>query len=91
MAGASAASPSGSRYGLLVGLYALTGLTSVAYEVLWVRMLSLQFGISVIAVVLTVAAFMLGLGAGSLAMAKRATRIANPLRLLAMIEGAIAL
>lgn len=91
MAGAGTTTRSSVRYGLLAGLYALTGLTSVAYEVLWVRMLSLQFGISVIAVVLTVGAFMLGLGAGSLAMARRAARIEKPLRVLAMIEGAIAL
>lgn len=78
------------KYGLLAGLYALTGLTSVAYEVLWARMLSLQFGVSVIAVVLTVAAFMTGLGAGSLFAAQRAAQIKRPLRLLAMLEGGIA-
>src|SRR5271169_2479958 len=78
------------KYGLLAGLYALTGFTSVAYEVLWARMLSLQFGVSVIAVVLTVAAFMTGLGAGSLFAAQRVAQIKRPLRLLAMLEGGIA-
>lgn len=79
------------RFGLLAGLYALTGLTSVAYEVLWARMMSLQFGVSVFAVVLTVAAFMVGLGAGSLFAAKRAARVKRPLLLLALLEGGIAL
>ncbi len=78
------------KYGLLAGLYAVTGLTSVAYEVLWARMMSLQFGVSVFAVVLTVTAFMAGLGAGSLYAAKRATQIRKPLLWLALIEGAIA-
>ena len=78
------------KHGLLAGLYALTGLTSVAYEVLWARMLSLQFGVSVFAVVLTVTAFMTGLGAGSLFAAKRAAQIKKPLRLLAILEGGIA-
>lgn len=75
---------------LLIGLYALTGLTSLAYEVLWARMLSLQFGVSVIGVVITVTAFMAGLGAGSLAAAHWAKSIKNPLRILALLEGGIA-
>ena len=76
--------------GTVVALYALTGLTSVAYEVLWVRMLSLQFGISVFAVVLTVAAFMAGLGAGSLTAAHQIDKFRNPLRVLALLEAGIA-
>lgn len=75
----------------LVALYGLSGLTSVAYEVLWARMLSLQFGVSVFAVVLTVSAFMAGLGAGSLFVAQRASQIRKPLLLLAALEGGIAL
>jgi spermidine synthase len=78
------------RFGLLAALYAVTGLTSVAYEVLWARMMSLQFGVSVFAVVLTVSAFMAGLGAGSLYVAKRSARIEKPLLWLAAIEGGIA-
>jgi spermidine synthase len=78
------------RAGLLVGLYGISGLAGVAYEVLWARLLSLQFGISVFGVVITVAAFMAGLGIGSLAMAGRASRVQNPLRLLAWLEGGVA-
>jgi spermidine synthase len=78
-------------YWLLAALYGLSGLTSVAYEVLWARMLSLQFGVSVFAVVLTVAAFMAGLGAGSLFVARRAASFKTPLLLLAALEGGIAL
>jgi spermidine synthase len=76
---------------LAAALYGLTGLTSVAYEVLWVRMLSLQFGVSIFAVVLTVSTFMLGLGAGSLLSARSAYRVRRPLLLLALLEGGIAL
>ena len=71
-------------------LYGVFGLTSVAYEVLWVRMLSLQFGVSIFAVVLTVAAFMGGLGAGSLFAVRRASRIKSPLSFIAALEGWIA-
>ncbi|MDR2195792.1 MAG: fused MFS/spermidine synthase [Gallionellaceae bacterium] len=75
----------------LILLYALSGLIGVAYEVLWVRMLSLQFGVSVFAVLVTVAAFMFGLGAGSLFAAQRLSGIKQPLRLLAVLEGGVAL
>ena len=74
----------------LAALYGLFGLTSVAYEVLWARILSLQFGVSIFAVVLTVAAFMAGLGAGSLFAARRIGQIRRPLLLLAALEGGIA-
>jgi spermidine synthase len=78
------------RYWFLVLLYGLCGLTSVAYEVLWSRMFALQFGVSIFGVVLTVTAFMAGLGAGSLFSASRASKISNPLLLLAALEGGIA-
>ena len=77
--------------GLLALLYGGSGLVSVAYEVLWARMLSLQFGVSVFGVVVTVAAFMTGLGLGSLLLAERAARVQNPLRMLAWLEGGVAL
>ena len=32
---------------ILVFLYTLSGLTSLAYEVLWARMLAVQFGVSI--------------------------------------------
>lgn len=71
-------------------LYALFGLTSVAYEVLWARVLSVQFGVSIFAVVLTVATFMAGLGAGSLFSARRVHLVKRPLLVLAALEGGIA-
>ncbi|PIV29100.1 MAG: spermine synthase, partial [Zetaproteobacteria bacterium CG02_land_8_20_14_3_00_50_9] len=42
------------------------GASALAYEILWTRMLSLLFGVGIFGVVFTVAAFMAGLGAGSL-------------------------
>ncbi|MDX8391049.1 MAG: fused MFS/spermidine synthase, partial [Mariprofundaceae bacterium] len=77
---------------LLLLIYGGTGITALAYEVLWTRMLSLMFGISIFGVVLTVAAFMGGLGVGSLMAARRGVfsgRLA--LWLLAILEAAIAL
>ncbi len=54
-------------------------------------MLTLQFGVSTFAAVVTVAAFMLGLAGGSALMAGRARRSLRPLRLLALLEAGIAL
>jgi len=69
------------------------GMTALAYEILWTRMLSLLFGTSIFGVVLTVTAFMAGLGAGSIAGARsgHARTSVCALRLLAVLEGGIAL
>ncbi|NNM80799.1 MAG: fused MFS/spermidine synthase [Gallionella sp.] len=76
---------------LVAFLYCLSGVTSLAYEVLWARMLSMQFGVSIFGVVLTVAAFMFGLGLGSLAGARWINRCNAPLTLFAVLEIAIAM
>ncbi len=76
---------------LLLLIYGGTGVTALAYEVLWTRMLSLMFGISTFGVVLTVAAFMAGLGLGSVWGARRAHIQAAPaLLLLGVLEGGLA-
>ncbi len=80
-----------SRYQVLLICYALSGMTSLAYEVLWARMLALQFGVSIFGVVVTVAAFMLGLGLGSLGGVTLGQRIKTPLRMFAVLELGIAL
>jgi spermidine synthase len=80
-----------SWWWLVAILYCLSGLTSLAYEMLWARMLSMQFGVSIFGVVLTVAAFMFGLGLGSLAGVRWAKQCNKPLALFAMLEMAIAL
>lgn len=75
---------------LVVICYGFSGLTSLSYEVLWARMLSLQFGVSIFGVVLTVAAFMFGLGLGSLASSSWFKHCRRPLRVFALLELAIA-
>ncbi|WP_150103015.1 fused MFS/spermidine synthase [Sideroxydans lithotrophicus] len=54
-------------------------------------MLSMQFGVSIFGVVLTVTAYMIGLGSGSLAGARWAPRWGKPLYIFAILEMAIAL
>jgi len=75
---------------MVLTLYFFSGLSSLAYEVLWVRMLALQFGVSIFGVVITVAAFMLGLGAGSLLGTRVLRYASDPLAIFAVIELVIA-
>jgi spermidine synthase len=75
----------------LLILYAFSGMTGIAYEVLWARMLTVQFGVSIFGVVVTVAAFMLGLGFGSVLGERLSLRLRNPLRVVAVLEGGVAL
>ena len=75
--------------GLLALLYTASGLTGVAYEVLWAKMLSIEFGASTFGVVFTVTAFMAGLGMGSLAGAK--WKVRHPIYAFAAIELGVAL
>lgn len=74
----------------LIAVYCLAGVTGITYEVLWVRMLGLQFGVSIFGVIVTVAAFMAGLGAGSLGGAALAPHLRRPLRLFGLLEAAVA-
>lgn len=78
------------RGGWLLLLYTVSGVVALAYEVLWVRMLSLQFGVSIFGAVITVTAFMAGLGAGSLLGLRLARGVRRPLRAFAALEAAIA-
>ena len=71
-------------------LYFLSGVTGLAYQVLWARLLSLQFGVSLFGVIVVAAAFMLGLGHGALTGSRWSRRVANPLRLFAVLEAAVA-
>lgn len=70
----------------LTGLYFVSGAASLAYEVLWARMLSVQFGVSIFGAVVTVCAFMAGLGAGSLLGTRVRARVRHPLCCFAMLE-----
>ena len=82
------------RHGLaqsIAVLYFFSGALGLAYQVLWARMLSLQFGVSIFGVVITAAAFMLGLGLGALLGGRVARMAHRPLRLFAIIELSVAL
>lgn len=76
-------------WAFLTLLYTVSGITGVAYEVLWARMLSLQFGASTFGVVFTVSAFMAGLGLGSLLGMR--WKVKNPVLAFSCLEIGVAL
>ena len=71
-------------------LFFLSGASALIYETVWVRQLTLSFGISIHALSAVLAAFMFGLSLGAAILGRRARRIRNPLRLFAWFEIAVA-
>jgi spermidine synthase len=68
----------------------LMGATSLAFEVLWTRILVFYLGSSVYAFSLMLLGFLLGVAAGSLAIGRVVDRLERPLALLAAVELGIA-
>ncbi len=67
-------------------IFLLSGIAGLAYELVWVKTLSLIFGVSSQAITTVLAAFMGGLALGSLIFGRRADRSRSPLRLYAALE-----
>jgi spermidine synthase len=61
------------------------------YQTVWARQLHLVFGTSTLAIATVLAAFMLGLGVGGLAISGRVSSIARPLRVYGALEIGIGL
>jgi len=68
----------------------LSGFSALVYQLIWVRMLGLVFGVSSFAVATVVAVFLLGLGLGSYYFGKWSERTENPLRVYMYVEVLIA-
>ena len=69
----------------------MSGAAGLIYQVLWVKQLSLVVGVEVYAVTAAISAFFAGLALGSLVLGRVADRVARPLGLYALVEGAVAL
>ena len=63
----------------MLALFFLSGGTGLVYEVVWVRMLSLVFGVTAFAVATVLASFMGGLALGAWIFGRWADRMRNPL------------
>ena len=68
----------------------ISGLSALIYQLIWVRLLGLVFGVSSFAVATVVAVFLLGLGLGSYFFGKWSERTDNPLRIYMFVEVGIA-
>ena len=71
-------------------IFFISGACALVYEVVWLKMLSLVFGVTALAAATTLASFMAGLGLGSYYIGKRADVTPRPLRLYGLLELGIA-
>ncbi len=78
-----ARAPALARVALLL---VLSGVAGLIYQVAWVRLLGLAFGVTVYAISTVLAAFMAGLAIGSLVGGRRADTTRNPLRVYGLVE-----
>jgi spermidine synthase len=81
---------SGARLAPLLLLFFLSGASALVYQVLWMRLLALVFGVTVHAASTVLAAFMTGLAIGSAAAGRLSDRVARPLGMFAVAEALVA-
>jgi predicted membrane-bound spermidine synthase len=72
-------------------LFFLSGSAGLIYEIVWERLLEVYFGVTLTAITLIVAAYMGGLGLGSLLGGRIASRSRRPVLLYGIIEVGIGL
>lgn len=70
-------------------LFVLSGFTSLVYQAVWIRMLSLSVGSTSASMSIVLSIFFFGLAAGSYFFARWAERIRKPLLVYGYLEGAI--
>jgi spermidine synthase len=71
---------------LLLALFFFSGACGLIYQVLWLRLLALVFGVTVYAASTVLAAFMTGLALGSALAGRILTRVRRPLLTFAVAE-----
>lgn len=88
-AGTSAHTP--RTIALVIGCFALSGFVSMAYELVWLRYLVLYFRDTIYLYTAIITAFVLGIGAGSLAISGHASAMKRPVRVFALLQAGIGL
>lgn len=84
---ASAAMPSQpDGFPLFTGLFVLSGVSGLVYQVVWARKLQLAFGVNLFAIAAVLAAYFLGMALGSWLGGKYSDRSGRPLVAYALIE-----
>ncbi len=74
----------------VLGVYFICGLTALAYEVTWNRILTLHLGSSVYAYSIMLAVYLLGITLGAAIMSTFIKRIKNPVRVFALVQSVLA-
>jgi len=82
---------SASQLYLIAVLFLLSGAAGLIYEIVWERLLEIYFGVTMTAITLIVAAYMAGLGLGSLLGGRIAHRIKRVVLTYGLVEVAIAI
>ncbi|NGX17169.1 fused MFS/spermidine synthase [Wenzhouxiangella sp. XN24] len=75
---------------LLFAAIFISGFSALIYQLIWVRLLGLVFGVSSFAVATVVAVFLLGLGLGGYVFGRWSERTRDPLRIYLYVELGIA-
>jgi len=75
---------------MLLFLFFLSGFSALVYQVLWMRLLALVFGVTIHAASTVLAAFMAGLALGSATAGRLADRVRRPLVAFAVAEAGVA-
>lgn len=78
--------PSSAPRIAIIGLFFLSGLASLIYQVVWMRYLALFFGSDVYSAAITLSSFMGGLSIGSYLAHRFAGRVARPLVVYGLLE-----
>jgi spermidine synthase len=76
---------------LLLVLFFCSGMSALVYQVLWLRLLALVFGVTVWAASTVLASFMGGLALGSFTAGRLVDRVRNPLLLFGVAEALVGL
>ena len=74
---------------LILTFFVLSGSTGLVYEIVWMKMLTLTIGNTVFSTTTVLTAFMGGLALGSFLAGRFADRLTEPLKVYAILEGAI--
>ena len=67
-------------------LFLASGFSALVYQIVWLRLLALVFGVTVYAASAVLTSFMAGLALGSWLGGRAADRVGNPLRAFAYVE-----
>jgi len=76
----------GLQQGLVLGIFFLSGVAGLIYEILWMRQLAQLFGSTSQSAAVTTAAFFIGIAAGSYYWGQQASTLKNPLKTYAILE-----